>query len=67
MFGLDVMAAAAIPEDRLRSMRVEELARALMISLAANPKALEWSENTVAMTAFKLAASFDEVARVHRK
>jgi hypothetical protein len=60
-------AIAKIPASQLRDMRVEELARKLMISLAANPKALELSEPVVALTAFKLAEAFDDLSQARRK
>jgi hypothetical protein len=66
MFGIGD-AIGAIPEDRLSSMRIEELARKLMVSLAANPKALEWSATVVAFTAFELAKAYDDLAKERRK
>jgi hypothetical protein len=60
-------AIANIPASRLRDMRVEALARELMISLAANPKALELSEADVALVAFNLAEAFDDLTQARRK
>lgn len=58
---------ANIPAAQLRAMRIDDLARQLMVSLAANPKALEWSESVVAFTAFKLAEAFDDLTQARRK
>jgi hypothetical protein len=69
MFGIEGMlkSIAETPPDVFREQRVQSHARELMAHLAANPKALEWSESVVAYTAFKLAEAFDDLAQDRRK
>jgi hypothetical protein len=63
--GIDGMfkAIAETPPDVMREGRVQDHARRLMQSLAANPKALERSCADVANIAFKLAEAFDDLSQ----
>ncbi|CAD6548676.1 hypothetical protein LMG28727_04874 [Paraburkholderia kirstenboschensis] len=63
MFG----AIANIPASHLREMRVEELAKKLIVSFAANPTAMELRGDDIVLMAFKLAEAFDDHAQGRRK
>lgn len=67
MFGFSEAFANMPSEDRMKSMRVEELAKKLTVSFAANPKAFELTGEDIVLMAFKLAEAFDDHARAVRK